>query len=402
MKVLYFHQHFTTPEGSSGTRSYEFARALLERGHHVTMVCGSSRWAGLGSGEAGRVFRGRVDGIEVVSFPLEYSNHDGLLQRSLTFARFAVRSLAVAVQGGCDLIFATSTPLTAGVPGIAARWLRGRRFVFEIRDLWPELPRALGMRNPILLGAMSALEWSGYRSAHACIGLAPGIVEGIRRRSQAGKPVAMIPNGADLDVFRPGQRSELRVNGIGQDDFVAAFTGAHGVANGLDAVLDAAEVVQARGLERIKFLFIGDGGEKPRLVQEARRRELSNCLFLQPIPKRKLADMLGCIDCGLMVLKNVPAFYYGTSPNKFFDYIACGLPVVNNYPGWLADLIREHACGVAVPPDDPDSFADALEDLARNRDQSRVMGARARSLAERSFDRRELSKQFVDFVESVA
>jgi glycosyltransferase involved in cell wall biosynthesis len=403
MKVLYFHQHFGTPQGSSGTRSYELARALIAAGHQVTMVCGSYQRAALDLpyDEKKGWSRGEIDGIDVISLPLTYSNRDSLAKRTLLFLRFAWRSVRLALRSEYDLLFATSTPLTAGLPGIVASLLRSKPFVFEVRDLWPELPRALGMRNPILLGGMSLLEWLSYRSARACIGLSPGIVAGIQRRSQPGKAVAMIPNGSDLALFQPGCRENLQLPGIAPDNFVAAFTGAHGIANGLDAVLAAATVLKEHGRQRIKLLFIGDGKEKDSLMVMARSRGLDSCLFLDPMPKRELAWLLGSLNCGLMILKNVPAFYYGTSPNKFFDYISAGLPVLNNYPGWLADLIAEHQCGLAVPPDDPQAFAEALIYLADHPDECQRMGQNARALAESQFARDKLAVQFVNFLENV-
>ena len=126
---------------------------------------------------------------------------------------------------------------------------------------------------------------------------------------------------------------------------------------------------------------------------------LDNCLFLDPIPKNKMPDLLQQVDAGMMILANVPAFYYGTSPNKFFDYIAAGLPVLNNYPGWLADMITENRCGIAVPPENSEAFADALEHMADNRVESAEMGMNARMLAERDFDRIRLGDRFVDWLE---
>ena len=174
MRVLYFHQHFSTPKGSTGIRSYEMARRLVSQGHEVTMVCGS--YGGGNTGLAGDFSRGRregkVDGIEVIEFDLAYSNADGFIKRSLLFLLFALRSVGVALTHQYDVLFATTTPLTAGIPGIFSRWLRGKPFVFEVRDLWPELPREMGViTNPVVLWAMGVLEWVSYRSAHRVVGL---------------------------------------------------------------------------------------------------------------------------------------------------------------------------------------------------------------------------------------
>lgn len=401
MRVLYFHQHFGTPAGSTGTRSYEFARALLAQGHQVTMVCGSYAASGmqLPFDERRKWHRGLVDGIDVISLPLPYSNRDGLARRAVIFLEFAFRSTWVALRSECDVVFATSTPLTAAMPGIASRMLLQRkRWVFEVRDLWPELPRALGMTNPFALGSMSLLEWLAYNTADACIGLSPGIVDGIRRRAPQNREVVMIPNGCDTKLFHPRLRAPLDLPGVAEGDFVAGFTGAHGVANGLDAVLDAATVLKQRGRTDIKFVLVGDGNQKDRLVARAAGERLTNVLFFSPIKKAEIARVTASFDCGLMVLKNVPAFYYGTSPNKFFDYISAGIPVVNNYPGWLTDLIREHECGVSVPPENPAAFADALERLAADRRESRRLGTNGRALAEREFSRERLADRFVRFL----
>ena len=405
MRILYFHQHFITPHGSGGTRSYEFARALVQRGHQVTMVCGQNQRSGfvLPFDAERNWARGNVDGIDVISLPLPYSNRASIARRAWLFLRFALRSSWLALREDYDLLFATSTPLTAALPGIAMKLCgRGKPFVFEVRDLWPELPRALGMKNPMLLGGMSLLEWLAYRCADVCVGLSPGIVEGIKRRAPRGRRVEMIPNGCDLDLFTPAKRAPLNLPGLSSTDFVAGFTGAHGIANGLDAVLDAAAELKRRGRADIKLVLIGDGKCKDALVERARREALDNCRFFPAHSKTEIADLTASFGCGLQILADVPAFYYGTSPNKFFDYLAAGLPVVCNYPGWLAEMIRSHGCGFAVGPRDAASLADALCALADDREAAKTMGARARQLAGQQFDRRQLAGHFVAVIENVA
>ena len=402
MRVLYFHQHFTTPDGSGGTRSYEFARALVARGHQVTMVCGQNSWGGLSLAweESQRWHRGAVDGIDVIALPLAYSNRDSVARRGWVFLRFALRSVVIALREDYDVLFATSTPLTAALPGIAMKLLgRGKPFVFEVRDLWPELPRALGMKNPILLGGMSVLEWLSYHCANACVGLSPGIVEGIKRRAPKAQEVVMIPNGCDLDLFTPAKRGPLDLPGVGSGDFVAGFPGAHGVANGLDALLDTAVELKRRGRNGIKLVLIGDGNRKDALVARARREGLDNCLFFPVVKKTEIARITASFDCGLQILADVPGFYYGTSPNKFFDYLAAGIPVACNYPGWLADIIGEHQCGTAVPPGDPAAFADALCNLADGPAAAAAMGRNGRRLAEAEFSRGRFSQRFVEVLE---
>jgi glycosyltransferase involved in cell wall biosynthesis len=400
VRVLYIHQYFSTPKGASGNRSYMMARCLVSAGHKVTVVCGQAEKAD--TGLYSPFVRGRregiVDGIYVIELELPYANRDGFLRRAVTFLRFAQRSTMIALQRDVDLVFATSTPLTAGIPGILSRWLRGRRFIFEVRDLWPELPRAMGViKNPLLLWAMEILEWICYHSANRLIGLAPGIAEGIAKRGVKRENIMIIPNGCDLGLF-DDSTALWRPDGVREGDLLAIFTGTHGIANGLDAILNAAAVLKDRGRNDIKLVLIGDGKLKPELKSTALALSLNNVIFCDPVPKIKLAGLMAGADVGMQILANIPAFYFGTSPNKFFDYLAAGLPVLNNYPGWLADLIKEHGCGYAIDPDDPIAFAEALIRAAENPEERNIMGANARTLAVKRFDRDVLADGFIDWL----
>lgn len=405
MHVLYFHQHFSTPKGATGTRSYELSQMLIDCGHEVTMVCGANKRGATNlSGVTENGYRrGKVDNIDLIELDIPYSNDQGYLKRTYTFMEFALKSTKVAFDESYDLLFASSTPLTAGIPGIVMKRFKDIPFVFEVRDLWPELPREMGViTNPFVLKAMGGLEWASYHSADRCIGLSPGMVQGIARRGIPKEHIATIPNGCDVDLFKPRSKPKTTIPGVEKGDKVAVFTGAHGIANGLDAVLDAAGELLRMGRSDIKLVFIGEGGEKQRLLDRKEKERLDNCLFLDPIPKVDLASMLSACDVGMMILDNVPAFYYGTSPNKFFDYIASGLPVFNNYPGWLADLIQEHDCGEVVPPEDPEAFAQGLADMMDDPERLERQGKNARKLAEERFNRKLLGEKFVNFLEEAA
>lgn len=400
MKIIYFHQYFSTPKGSTGIRSYAMAKALIENGHSVTMVCGSSKNGGTGltNPYTDGVRRGVVDGINVIEFNISASNTMPFHQRAINFLQFALKSIKVALKEDYDIIFATTTPLTASLPGIAAKWLRRKPFIFEVRDLWPELPKAMGViKNPVVLFLMSILEWVSYHSADRLIGLSPGIVDGILKRGISKDKVTMIPNGCDLEIFSQKHKG-WRPASVGKNDLMAIFTGTHGIANGLDAVVDAAAELQKRNRQDIKLILVGNGMKKDSLMKRAKELGLSNLIFLDAVDKLKLAELMSEADIGLQILANVPAFYYGTSPNKFFDYIASGLPVLNNYPGWLAELIQSENAGFVVEPQSPSDFADALEEAESNREALKQMGKNAQSLARRDFDRANLAQKFSNWV----
>ena len=401
MKLLYFHQHFSTPKGSTGTRSYEMALRCLKEGHEVVMVCGS--YSGGNTGLTNPFKWGRrsgiVDEIKIIEFDLSYSNSDGFIKRSSLFLLFALRSIFIALTYNYDILFATTTPLTAGIPGIFARWIRRKTFVFEVRDLWPELPKAMGViTNPIVLNLMVFLEYVSYKSAHRLIGLSPGICDGIALRGISNEKIIEISNGCDLELFS-NQSNAWRPPEIKESDLILIYSGTHGIANGLDSVLNAVKILNERGISGYQILLIGNGREKQSLMNIAKIQSLkSHIVFMDPISKEKLVGLLNASDVGLQILANVPAFYYGTSPNKFFDYLAAGLPVLTNYPGWVADLIEINKCGFSCGGDDASLFADQIETILLNKQLLKNMGSNAKALAAKEFNRSILSQYWVGWV----
>lgn len=401
MHIAYIHQHFSTRGGDTGTRSYEMSRRLLARGHRVTMICGAYEQARQQLDPDKPVTEMHIDGIRVLAVNQPYANRMGFRERVTAFWRFAKAAEQLVKRTDADLVFATSTPLTVGIPGMRGAKALKVPFVFEVRDLWPDIPIAMGaLRNPVLKWYTRWLERRIYMAAKHIIALSPGMKEGIARRGYPPDRITMIPNASDTDLFRPDGGIPLGDRFGEPDAFRLVFTGAHGKANGLDAVLDAAGELKQRGVRGVVFVFIGGGGEKPRLVQRSRDEGLGELVrWIDPIPKRELARVLPSMHVGMMILRNLPDFYYGTSPNKFFDYIAAGLPVLNNYPGWLEGLIKQHDIGLVVPPDDPIAFADAVLALRERAAELPQMGARARRLAETEFDRDLLAGRFVDTLE---
>ncbi|MCH7993231.1 MAG: glycosyltransferase family 4 protein, partial [Planctomycetes bacterium] len=388
--------------GATGTRSYEMSRHLIEAGHRVTMICGAYAVGDSGDEGGGWISEQDVDGIHVLRVNQRYGSEMGFAKRVLAFGRFARTAGKLVSRLDADLVFATSTPLTVGIPGMKGARRLGVPFVFEVRDRWPELPIALGViKNPALIWYLKRMEKRIYRAAEKIIALSPGLKEGVCSTGYPADRVAMVPNGCDLNLFQPSDDRTDDERFGAKDDFKLVFTGAHGLANGLDAVLDAALELKRRDVSDVRFVFIGQGRERQRLMERGRQDGTDTIIsWVSSIPKEELATVLPRMDAGMMILKNLPAFYYGTSPNKFFDYIAGGLPVLNNYPGWLAGMIEQHRCGVVVRPEDPRAFADAVLWMRDHPDELKEMGRRGRKLAESEFSRDRLAGEFTRTLEA--
>ena len=412
MRIIYLHQYFSTQNGSGSSRSYNFAKGLVKLGHSVKIICfrGSRENTGLKNNFKNGWRTGFTEGIEIIEFDISYSNYDSIFKRSFKFLFFSLKSLGFIIFADVDMIIASSTPLTISLPAIAAKWFRGIPFIFEVRDLWPELPVAMGVvKNPILIKILSLLEWLSYKSSIACVGLSPGICEGIIKRGIKPENVSLIPNFCDEKIFKPLKKDIIKkpelISGLSQsfdqDDFIVVYAGAHGLANGLDSVIDAAIEIQKKGYSKIKILFIGDGKYKTRLKKRVEYLGLKNCFFLGLVPKIELAKILrDSVHVGLMVLSNYPEFYRGTSPNKFFDYLACGLPIINNYPGWLAEIIEENNCGIVVQPDDPLSFAEAIIKLSKDDSLINKLGNNSYIVSRDKFSKKIIFKKFARLVEN--
>ncbi|MCD6520769.1 MAG: glycosyltransferase family 4 protein [Anaerolineae bacterium] len=395
MRILYIHQYFSTRQGSGGTRSYEFARRWVQAGHQVTMITGTSARGDLQSLPQ-RVITREIEGIRVFYIRTDYSNYLSFRQRLLTFLRFMFWATWVGLRHtpSADVVFATSTPLTVGIPGYVISRLRRIPFVFEIRDLWPDAPIQLGvLRSRPLILLARALERFLYRAAQHIVTLSPGMFASLAERGIPSAKLSMIPNCSDLDLFQPREPdpswlARLKLEG----KFVASYAGAMGMANGLDVVIETARILQVEGEREIHFLLIGDGKERPSLEERAQKYGLPNVTFLSPLPKEELAHLLPISNICLTIFAPYPILET-CSPNKFFDALALGRPVLINFGGWMKELLEEYQAGVAVPSSDPAEIAVTLRTLREQPERLQEMGRRARALAEERFDRDKLARQ---------
>jgi glycosyltransferase involved in cell wall biosynthesis len=283
MRVLYLHQYFNTPAMAGGTRSYEMARRLVSWGHDVQMV---TTWRE--PDQRRDWFRTTEAGIAVHWLPVAYSNRLGYGDRLRAFARFAWASSSKAARLGGDVVLATSTPLTIALPGIYASRRRGIPMVFEIRDVWPDVPIAMGViRNPLLIRAARTLERAAYRHATRIVALAPGMKQAVCERGVEPSRVAVIPNGCDFDVFGDGQVAPVSLPPAEGTPVSLVYIGTMGVANGGEYIPKlAAEAVRQAGAVRVRFFLVGDGSQREaiaRLAGESTRCPTSSSTRWRPV-----------------------------------------------------------------------------------------------------------------------
>ncbi|GIU83794.1 MAG: hypothetical protein KatS3mg008_0569 [Acidimicrobiales bacterium] len=291
-----------------------------------------------------------------------------------------------------DVVFASSPQLLAGAAGalLAARWRVP--FVFEVRDLWPDVLVHMGTirRGGALHRSLAALERRLYERASLVVCLAEGVAEELRRRGVPARKIAFVPNGADPDSMKPPAPKDIlrRRLGLPPDRLIFVYAGAHGVANGLHLLLEAARELAGSHPEAL-FVLVGDGPAKESLVRQAEEMRLTNVVFRDPLPKSDVPALLGAVDVGVHVLADVELFRWGVSPNKIFDYMAAGLPIVTNTPGEVSDMVTTSAAGVATAPRE---LASGLSLMAALSDEERrSMGERGRRWLRENRDRRTLA-----------
>ena len=319
VRILYLHQYFNTPEMVGGTRSYEMARRLVDRGHEVHMVTtwrekdGRSGW-----------FRSEEGGIKVHWQYVPYSNNMGFGGRILAFLRFALGASRYASRLEVDLVFATSTPLTIAIPGIYAARRIGVPMVFEIRDLWPDVPIALGvLKSPLLKWLARRLELLAYENASRIVALAPGMKQAVVSKGVDPDIVDVIPNGADLALFhdRTVVCGVLRSrNGIPEQGRIVLYAGTLGLVNGVDFIVRlAAELDKAGAENQYLFVILGEGREERPLRQLARGLSVlgRTVFFMGGRSKREVGDWYHCCSASIMTYSGPELVYRDSVSNKF-------------------------------------------------------------------------------------
>lgn len=407
MNILVLHQYYLAPGDPGGSRFNELAALWAADGHDVTVIAGNLNYATgrRTPGTEGRWITRQQDGaVALVRAHVPSTYNAGLSGRLWAFAGFTLSaSTAVLRQSRPDVVISTSPPLNIAVPGaVAARFRFGRvPWVFEVRDLWPESAVTTGVMRPraFLTRFLYRLEAWAYRKADRINVLTPAFRHDIIARGLApADKIFFVPNGVDVDVFRPGPRDNARRQELGWgQDFVALYAGAHGRANALHQLIDAAE--RLRGQPHIRIVSAGDGPELPGLREAAKAKDLSNIEFIGSQPKDRMPDLINAADAGLAVLQANPTFKT-VYPNKVFDYMACARPTVLAIDGVARELVCDEArAGLFAEPENGAAIASCLLELASDAARASALGTSGRAWVVQNASRSALARRYLTELE---
>ena len=391
MKIIYLHQYFNTPQMPGGTRSFEMARRLVASGHEVHVITTdrskpfTRRW-----------YRTNEHGIQVHWLSVPYKNAMPYRDRIMAFLCYAVHAGLYAGQFEADLVFATSTPLTIALPAIYLAKRRKIPMVFEVRDLWPELPIAVGaIKGPLIL-PVQWLERIAYRNSTHIIALSPGMKDGIVRSGYRSDRVHVIPNSADIEMFSvpeaEGVSFRKKYDWL-QDRPLTVYAGTIGRINGVEYLVKLAKKVQSIDSD-IRFLVVGNGREKQKVITLAKKLNVfeKNFFMIPSLPKKDMPKILSAANLVISLFINLPEMW-ANSANKFFDGLASGTTIAINYDGWQAKLLRETGAGIILDSINLNLAAYQLTACIRNPKKLKDSGKAAGRLATEQFSRDILAKR---------
>ena len=404
MRILLIHQYYLEEDDSGGSRWNEISKTWTDLGHEVVVIAGMMHANGFEKRKEykGRLFVKRVqNNVKVYRTHVSESYNSGFLGRFWGYCSFMLSSLWAGlfkVRGKFDLILVTSPPLFVGFTGYILSRVKRIPLIFEIRDLWPESAIDTGvLTNKWIINLSLAFESFVYKKAKRINVLTPAFYNTLL--DQKGVPadkLIMIPNAADFalsdDLLQNFDSETFRKENHLEDYFVITYVGAHGVANHLDQVLDAAEVLADTN---VLFLLIGQGMEKARLINDAQRRGLNNVRFLDSVPKQEVFKYILASDMGASILKRVDTFKTVYS-NKTFDYFSCKKPVLMAIDGVSRQLVEDANAGVYVEPENSSAYNVIIREYLKDPQRLIREGENGYQFAKLNFDRQILAEKYIN------
>jgi glycosyltransferase involved in cell wall biosynthesis len=401
MRILFLTQYFPPETGAAQNRLSDLAKRLTKAGHSVMVLTALPNYP---EGEIYEGYRGRLtmredyEGIRIVRTWAYVTKKKDFVRRILNYLSFAVLSLLVGwiTPAKVDVVVVESPPLFLGFSGYVLSKLKHAKFVLNVSDLWPESAVALNvLRNRCLIQwATRAEEWL-YSQANLVTGQTQGIVDSIRRRC-TNTPVSLLTNGVApefLEQVADVRNSRLRLRekfGFGQK-FIVAYTGVHGLAQGLDTLLLSADLLKE--YKEIQFCFFGDGPDKPHLKSIAAKRGLKNVQFYSPLPTSQMVELLASVDVSVVPLKRNDLFK-GALPSKLFEALGAGVPVLAALDGEAKELIEKSQSGLLVEPENPEDMAQKTLQLYKDAELRRQLGENGRTYVRVHYNREEIAKRF--------
>lgn len=389
MRICYLHQYFNTLDDVGGTRSYEFSKRLTARGHEVNVLTTNRK--------ASRIRwkwrKTEIEGFNVYEIDVPYNNAMNFFSRVYAFVFFAVVCSIKACLLKSDIIFATSTPLTIAIPGMIASKIKRIPMVFEVRDLWPEMPIAVGaLRNKVLIYFARLLERMAYHSSRRVIALSPGMADGVAATGYPREHIRVIPNSSDNHLFDAADPSKSVLNTLPlvKNKKIVLYAGTFGVLNNVGYLVDLAKELRFQAPD-VMFVAVGSGAEWELVRQRALQAQVleKNFLILPAIAKRDIPSLYRSATVVMSLFSDIPAMWKN-SANKFFDGLAAAKPLAINYEGWMADLIRSSNAGVVLHPHDMTTSGVKLMTLLGSSQDLDLCAKGAKHLATTSFDRDNL------------
>lgn len=407
MHILFLTDNFPPEVNAPASRTYEHCREWVREGHQVTVItCAPNFPKGkLFDGYKNRLWqREEMDGIQVVRVWSYITANEGFLKRTLDYTSYMVSAvLAAPFVRNVDIVVGTSPQFFTACAAWFAGLLKGKPFVFEVRDLWPESIRAVGaMRGGRVLDWFEKLELFLYRRAAGVVTVTNAFRDNLIARGIDGRKISVTTNGADLSRFKPMEKDPKLVSELGlKGKFVAGYIGTHGMAHALETLLDAAEALEKEPAGKdIHLLFLGDGAEKSRLEESARARGLKNVTLLPSVPKSEVARYWSLLDTSIIHLRKTPLFKT-VIPSKLFECMAMGLPVLHGVEGESAEIVTETGVGITFQPENHRELTGHLIELSQNRRLCKDLRAKCLRAAP-GFDRAKLAGDMLARLETIA
>ncbi len=373
---------------------------MREKGHDVTIIASPVSYLTGKTGGRMKWIDRQVDehGITILRSYTYPALHRSFFHRILSFLSFMISSFFAALSvKKVDFVWGTSPPIFQGVTAWLAARLKGAIFLFEVRDLWPEFAIAVGvLKNPTIISLSRWLERFLYTHADQVIVNSPGFIEPVKK--QGARSVRLIPNGADVAMFTSNRGDLIRETWGLKGKFIILYAGAHGISNDLGVVLQAANLLKNR--PDIVFVFVGDGKEKENLIQQSQEFGLLNVHFLPPVTKNEMADVFAAATVCLAILKPLE-WYKTTYPNKVFDAMAAGKPVILCIDGVIRDLVEKADAGVFCQPGNAEELAAAAVRLVDAPERCHQMGLNGRQTIEKEYSRKVITDSLVDLMEEL-